>query len=161
MQITLTLNDERIDFEADAEESLLDVLRERRLFKVKCGCREGHCGSCMVLLDNKPVPSCIIPIGILRNASVETLEHFTSNPIYLDIMAGFKEAGVTLCGYCDAGKILTAYDLLHSYPRASIEQIKEAIKRLDSCCTDSETLINGILYSIAAKHRREASYGRK
>jgi carbon-monoxide dehydrogenase small subunit len=162
MQISLTLNGKAEVFNASPDESLLQVLRSRQLYKVKCGCMEGHCGNCMVLIDNKPTPSCVVPVAAVRESNVVTLEHFITYPEYNDIMSGFKQAGVNLCGYCDAGKILTAYQLITPSSRPSVPQIVHMIKDLDFCCTDRNSYINGILYAIATKHRREGKKnGRK
>jgi len=156
------LNNQATVFDAEPQEKLLEVLRREKLYKVKCGCMEGHCGNCYVLIDNKPVPSCIVPVAVVRDSSIVTLEYFKNYPEYNDIMTGFKDAGINLCGYCDSGKILTAYQLLKATGRPSVKQIDNAIKNLDFCCTDHDTLINGILYAIAAKHRREGKkHGRK
>ncbi len=162
MQIPLTLNDETEILDANPDESLLDVLRSKKLYKVKCGCMEGHCGNCMVLIDGKPVPSCIIPVATIRDSSIITLEYFKTFPEYNDIMTGFKQAGINLCGYCDAGKILTAYQLIIPSCRPDIQRITSMIKDLDFCCTDRNSYINGILYAIATKHKREGKKnGRK
>ncbi len=162
MQITLTLNGEETTFYTSPDTSLLQVLRSMHLYKVKCGCMEGHCGNCMVLVDGKPTPSCVIPMATVKNSSIVTLEHFMNYPEYNDIMTGFKMAGVNLCGYCDAGKILTAYQLIIPSSRPSIPQIVDMIKDLDFCCTDINSYINGIIYAIATKHRREGKKnGRK
>lgn len=162
MQIPVTLNDESDLFDANPNESLLQALRDKKLYKVKCGCMEGHCGNCMVLIDGKPVPSCIVPVAAVRDSKIITLEYFKSLPEYNDIMTGFRQAGITLCGYCDAGKILTAYQLLTSSSRPSVQQITDMIQDLDFCCTDRNSYINGILYAIATKHKREGKKnGRK
>lgn len=155
-KIKLMLNGEETIVFAKHDESLLQVLRGMELYKVKCGCMEGHCGNCMVLIDGKPTPSCIVPVGTVKeNSSIVTLEHFKSYPEYNDIMKGFDMAGVNLCGYCDAGKILTAYQLIIPASRPSIPQITDMVKDLDFCCTDRNSYINGILFAIATKHRRE------
>ncbi len=162
MQVPVMLNDEAELFDASPNESLLQALREKKQYKVKCGCMEGHCGNCMVLIDGKPVPSCIIPVAAVRDSNIITLEYFKSFPEYNDIMTGFKQAGINLCGYCDAGKILTAYQLISLTSRPSIQQIINMIQDLDFCCTDRNSYINGILYAIATKHKREGKKnGRK
>ena len=162
MQVPVTLNDAAELFDASPNESLLQILRDKKFYKVKCGCMEGHCGNCMVLIDGKPTPSCIIPAASVRDANIVTLEHFKSYPEYADIMTGFKTAGINLCGYCDAGKILTAYQLISLPSRPSVQQIREAVENLDFCCTDRNSYINGILYALATKHRREGKKnGRK
>lgn len=155
MKIPLKINNEKYVISAEPSEKLLSILRREKLYSVKCGCEEGRCGNCMVLLDDKPVPSCSIPIGIIRDSKITTLEEFKKTEIYQDIITGFNLAGITMCGYCNAGKIFTSYEILTEYYRPSIEQIQEALKGIDCCCTDKDTLINGILYAVATKHKRE------
>lgn len=155
MKIPLTLNNNKIVLSADPSESLLSVLRKEKIYSVKCGCQKGICGNCMVLMDNKAISSCIIPVGLARGKKILTLEQIMEEPLYEDIMAGFSQAGITLCGYCNAGKIITAYSILMSYYRPTIEQIEDAISGLHCCCIDNTTLTNGILYAVAAKYTRE------
>ncbi|AEB13978.1 MULTISPECIES: (2Fe-2S)-binding protein [Treponema] len=155
MKIPLYLNNKKIVLSAEPTESLLSVLRKEKLYSVKCGCQKGMCGNCMILLNDKSAASCLIPVGITRDCHIITLEYFQSNPCYQDIIAGFSKAGINLCGYCNAGKIFTAYTILKNYYRPTLDQIYSAIKNLDSCCTDFSTLTNGILYAVAEKHARE------
>ncbi|MFA6937165.1 MAG: 2Fe-2S iron-sulfur cluster-binding protein [Treponema sp.] len=158
MKISVTLNDKKIILEAEPSEKLMTVLRREKLYSVKCGCGKGFCGSCTVLLDNRAVPSCIIPIGMIRNCSIITLEYFQTQPIYSDIIKGFSQAGIQLCGYCNAGKIFTAYEVLSNYYRPDRKQLYDSINKFDTCCIDRDTLANGILYAVAAKHSREGKH---
>jgi len=184
MKIPVNLNEEQTVLDATPSESLLTVLRRIGMFSVKCGCRDGFCGNCMVLLNGKPVPSCQIPCGIVRDNNVTTLEFFTSPKkrelvlkdnlkgkkstaqnnsnftendllIYKDILAGFSEAEIHLCGYCNAGKIFTAYYILKNIPHPSASKIMDHIKDLNCCCTDTLSLLNGILKAAAIKEARE------
>ncbi len=155
MKIPVTLNEKKIDFDADPSESLLEVLRRENIFSVKCGCEEGHCGNCMILLDGEPVPSCIVKVGTVRDCKIITLEAFKSMPEYQDITTGFAQAGIHLCGYCNAGKYFTAYGIIRNPDRPAKPQLYEAIRGISPCCTDRDSLANGILYAIATKHTRE------
>ena len=171
MTISINLNGEQTLLNSHPSESLMSVLRsmnDNKLFSVKCGCEKGFCGNCMILLNDKPVPSCIIPVGMVNNCTIVTLEYFkTYSPTkeemlmdkvpnyslyYEQIISGFEEAGVQLCGYCNAGKIFTAYSLLRMSPKPDIFQIHEAIKSLDCCCTDRETLTEGIICAMRNEH---------
>ncbi len=145
MKIKITLNGEQKIMDAESNEMLLRVLRREKLYSVKCGCNKGHCGNCMVLLDDKPVPSCLLPIGMIRECTVETLEHFKTNPLYDIIVNSFAQAGIRMCGYCNSGKIFTAYDLIKRTPQPDAKAIYSAIRGLNCCCTDRDTLVNGIL----------------
>ncbi|MBR4385538.1 MAG: 2Fe-2S iron-sulfur cluster binding domain-containing protein [Treponema sp.] len=184
MKIPVNLNEEQIVLDVLPSEPLLNVLRRMGIFSVKCGCRDGFCGNCMVLLNGKPVPSCQIPCGIVRDNNVTTLEFFT-NPkkkdsessedkkakkpavqrssdfteddiqLYKDIISGFSEAEIHLCGYCNAGKIFTAYYILKNTPHPSASKVMAHIKDLNCCCTDTLSLLNGILKAAAIKEARE------
>ncbi len=155
MKIPVILNEKKIVLDAEPEESLLTVLRREKIYSPKCGCQEGHCGNCMILLDSAPVNSCLIPVGAVRDSKIITLEYFKTFPEYQDIITGFSQAHIHLCGYCNAGKIFTAYSVLRKHFRPEKEQLAETIHGLSVCCTDKDTLSNGILYAIAAKHQRE------
>jgi aerobic carbon-monoxide dehydrogenase small subunit len=163
MKISVDLNEKKTILDADPSESLLCVLRRNKIFSVKCGCTKGYCGNCTVLLNGHPVPSCTIPAGIIRDNQIITLEQFQNWPIYNDISKGFDQAGIHLCGYCNAGKIFTAYEVLTTYYRPTKEQLYFHINKYNFCCTDRDTLANGILYAVAAKHAREGKVknGRK
>ncbi len=161
MKIPLILNNRKIVITSDPSQSLFSVLRHEKLFSVKCGCQKGICGNCMILMNGEAVPSCIIPVGTARDTEIMTLECFKETPLYADIIKGFSRAGIHLCGYCDAGKIFTAYSILKKYQRPTIDQIKSAMKYLDSCCTDFDTLTNGILYAVSEMHGRENLDGKK
>ena len=130
MKIPYRLSDEGVVRDAEPDQKLLYLLRDNGLFSVKCGCEEGFCNCCIILLDNKPVPACILPIAAVRGRSVVTLEHFKTTVDYEDISKGFQKAGVTLCGFCDSGKILTAYQIINKDVRPTKEEIKEDMNYL-------------------------------
>ena len=91
--------------------------------------------------------------------SIVTLDHFKklSTREYECIMDGFDDAGISLCGYCDAGKIFIAYDLIKHNKSLSKEMVLNAVQDLNPCCTDSETLVEGILRAFEIYHGREDS----
>ena len=155
MKIPLIINGKKTILSADPAESLLSLLRREKLFSVKCGCMKGLCGNCMVLLDDQPVAACLVPVAIARECQVVTLEHFKNESIYRDILSGFSKAGVNLCGWCNSGKIFTAYSILKTKSRPTVEEILDEIKNLAPCCTDSTTLVNGILYAVSTKYDHE------
>lgn len=154
MNFTLILNEKKTIIHASPSESLMFVLRKNGMLSVKPGCESGTCGSCTVLFNGKPVPSCKIPIAITMNQEVETLEHFSQSEAYQDIMKGFAKAGIKLCGYCNSGKIFAAASLLSAKNKPTRVSIKKLVSHLSPCCTDIDTLINGILYAIDIYNRR-------
>ena len=152
--INFTLNDKPSYFEAENDETLLSLLRRNGLFSAKKGCKQGKCGFCTVLLNEEPVPSCIIPVGIIRNSSVQTFEHFsTANKTYTTIMAAFDTVGVQLCGYCNAARILSIYDLLKKKISPSDEEISEFADNFFCNCIDKDSFKKVI--KIAAENYME------
>ena len=115
---------------------------------VKCGCGQGTCGSCTVLLNDNPVATCKIPLGIIQNADIVTLEYFERTKEYSIIMKGFELAGIKMCGLCDSGKIFSAYQLVKLNKIPTRDEIYEQVRSLAPCCTDLNTLINGIILAI-------------
>ena len=154
MNFTITLNGKKTIIQAQPSEDLLSVLRKEKLFSVKLGCGAGHCGSCTILYNGKPVPSCKIPVGIAMNQEIETLESFKQTEAYQDILKGFSKAGIKLCGYCNAGKIFADASVLIAKEKPTRTSIREQVEHLSPCCTDIDTLINGILYAVEAYNKR-------
>ena len=111
MNIPITVNEKKLVFDVQSDESLMSVLHNETSNHIKCGCQKGFCGSCTVLLNNEPVAACKIPIGIVRNAQVITLDYFEKTETYSYITQGFSKAGIHLCGFCNAGKYFLAYKL--------------------------------------------------
>ena len=148
MNVPVTLNGNKTILEAPADETLMSVLRRIGCASVKCGCGQGTCGSCTVLLNDNPVATCKIPLGIIQNADIVTLEYFERTKEYSIIMKGFELAGIKLCGLCNSGKIFSAYQLVKMNKIPSRDEIYEQVRSLAPCCTDLNTLINGIILAI-------------
>ena len=148
MNVPVILNGNKTILEAPADETLMSVLRRIGCASVKCGCGQGTCGSCTVLLNDNPVATCKIPLGIIQNADIVTLEYFERTTEYSRIMKGFELAGIKLCGLCDSGKIFSAYQLVKLNRIPTREEIYEQVRSLAPCCTDLNTLINGIILAL-------------
>ena len=148
MNVPVILNGNKTILEAPADETLMSVLRRIGCSSVKCGCGQGTCGSCTVLLNDSPVATCKIPLGIIQNADIVTLEYFERTKEYSIIMKGFELAGIKLCGLCDSGKIFSAYQLVKLNRIPTREEIYEQVRSLAPCCTDLNTLINGIILAL-------------
>ncbi|MCR5290506.1 MAG: 2Fe-2S iron-sulfur cluster binding domain-containing protein [Treponema sp.] len=163
MNIPFTLNGKKTILDVAPEDTLLNVLRDLNLTSVKEGCTKGICGSCTVLLDNKPVHSCLIPSLLLKDTSIETLEHFMISENYKDIAAGFEKAGIHLCGFCNADKIFTAWDIIQRYEYPKKQDLYDEVSHITWCCTDRDTYINGIIYAMLQYKSRKGAIknGRK
>ena len=137
--------------DADPAGNLLDVLRdELGLTGTKRGCDyEGECGACTVLLDGRPVRSCLTPVGKVAGRQVLTIEGL-GDPAHLHpLQAAFIEAGAVQCGYCSPGMILAAKALLDRAPDPTREQIVEALEGNLCRCTGYTRIVMAVELAAA------------
>ncbi len=121
---------------------------------VKEGCRQGGCGSCTVLLDGEPVPSCLVPVEDVAGRRVTTLEGLTPPEGLHPIQRAFLEANGFQCGYCTPGMVMLAEALLAHDPAPDRETIVEALGGNVCRCTGYEPIVAAI--GAAAAGRVEA-----
>ncbi len=110
----------------------------------KEGCRQGGCGSCTVLLDGDPVPSCLVPVEDVAGRKVTTLESLTPVEGLHPIQQAFLEANGFQCGYCTPGMIMLAKALLDRNPHPTHEEIVEALGGNVCRCTGYLPIIDAI-----------------
>ena len=109
MATTLTINGERKSFEAPSDMPLLWVLRDiLGLTGTKFGCGIAQCGACTVHIDGKPVRSCMLTVGAVRNRTVTTIEGIGASPIGAKVQKAWLDLEVIQCGYCQSGQIMSA-----------------------------------------------------
>jgi len=123
--ITLTVNGRAHQVEVDPDTPLLYVLRnELGLNGAKFGCGLGQCGACTVLVDDKPVVSCLLPVTALRERKVRTLEGLAVDGKPGPLSAAFEAEQAAQCGYCIAGMIVRAQALLERNKRPTEEEVR-------------------------------------
>lgn len=154
MKVPVILNGSKIVLDAAPQESLMKVLHKNGCTSVKSGCDKGFCGSCTVLLNDKPIASCKLPVGFAKNCNIVTLEYFSKTEDYENIINGFNKAGIKLCGYCNAGKIFSAYEILKLNKLPTRQEIENQVRYISPCCVDLETLVNGIIYALQNQNKK-------
>jgi len=123
MSIKLKINGESREVDADDDTPLLWVIRdELDLVGTKFGCGVASCGACTVHLDGKPQRSCVIPVSIVGEAEITTIEAINS-PQARAVQAAWRELDVVQCGYCQSGQIMSAVGLLSENSKPSDEDI--------------------------------------
>jgi aerobic-type carbon monoxide dehydrogenase small subunit (CoxS/CutS family) len=114
---------------AEADRPLLGVLREDlKLTGAHYGCGEGQCGACTVLLDGKPVRSCITPISSVGSRSVTTIEGLEKDGNLHPVQQAFLDADALQCGYCTPGMIMSAVGLLQKTASPTEAEIEHAMQ---------------------------------
>jgi aerobic-type carbon monoxide dehydrogenase small subunit (CoxS/CutS family) len=135
-QIRMILNGEEIDVAFAPYKTLLEVLREDLGHTgTKHGCELGECGACAVLMDGKPVLSCLVLALECQDKNVLTVEGLTSQGKLHPLQEAFADLGAAQCGYCTPGILVTAKALLDQNPRPSRDQIREALSGNLCRCT--------------------------
>lgn len=120
---SMTINGEAVRFTLDPATPLLWALRDAaNLTAAKYGCDSGDCGACTVIVDERALPSCTLPIASLEGAEVITIEGLAPNRGH-PIQQAWAADQVSQCGYCEPGVILGIAALLKANPRPSEAEI--------------------------------------
>ncbi len=147
MKLRFTLNGENLSLEVTGRERVIDLLRDcLELVGTKEGCGKGECGACTILLDGRPVCSCLLLAAQLAGRDVVTIEGVDGGRI----QQAFAEAGAVQCGFCSPGAIMSAYALLLRNKKPSRTEIKRALSGNLCRCTGYEKIIGAV--ELASKN---------
>lgn len=135
-RIRLNLNGEETDVSFASYKTLLEVLREDLGHTgTKHGCELGECGACAVLLDGKPVLSCLVLALECGGREVLTVEGLVENGKLHPLQDAFADLGAAQCGYCTPAILVTAKALLDENPHPSRDEIRAALSGNLCRCT--------------------------
>jgi CO/xanthine dehydrogenase Mo-binding subunit/aerobic-type carbon monoxide dehydrogenase small subunit (CoxS/CutS family) len=156
--IELTVNSKKTTLEVSPETNLMKILREQlHLTGTKCGCGEGTCGTCTVILNGKAVRSCVIKPDKLESANIETIEGLQSGDVLHPIQEAFIERQGSQCGFCTPGMIMSAKALLDNTPKPTEDDIKNAL-RINICrCTGYEQVIEAVQQAAGILQSNEST----
>ena len=151
--IRITVNHEEREMAIDPNMTLVDLLRdELGLTGTKKGCGLGECGACTVLLDGKPVNSCIVLAMEAHEREVVTIEGMETEEGLHPIQRAFVEKGAIQCGFCTPGMILSAKGLLDQNPNPDELDIRKAISGNLCRCTGYQKIVEAI-QSVATNEK--------
>jgi isoquinoline 1-oxidoreductase subunit alpha len=127
MSIQLKVNGRTVSVDAPGDMPLLWALRDvLHLHGTKFGCGEGLCGACTVLVGGKAVRSCVTPISSIGTQPVTTIEGLSADGSH-PLQRAWQELDVPQCGYCQAGQIMSAAELLARKPKPTDKDIDDAM----------------------------------
>ena len=143
--ISVTVNGAEHRRTVETRLTLADFIRgELRLTGTHLGCEHGICGACTVLLDGKPVRSCILFAVQADGHHVRTVEDLAEDDRLHPLQEAFCEHGGLQCGFCTPGFLLTALDLLQRHPNPSSEDIREGLAGNLCRCTGYQSIIASV-----------------
>jgi carbon-monoxide dehydrogenase small subunit len=143
--IRLTVNGEPFEILVRPNDLLADVLRESLgLTGTKKGCGEGDCGACTVLLEGRPILSCLTLAVSCQGLSIETIEGLARNGELHPLQQAFVEKGAVQCGFCTPGMILSAKALLRRIPEPSPTDIKQGLAGNLCRCTGYKKIVEAV-----------------
>jgi carbon-monoxide dehydrogenase small subunit len=150
----LLVNGETVEVAVAAQTTLLELLREDlRLTGTKHGCELGECGACAVLLDGKPVLSCLVLALECDGAEVVTVEGLARDARLHPLQEAFADCGATQCGYCTPGFLVTAKALLDETPQATRGEIVAALSGNLCRCTGYIQIFEAVEQAAAKMER--------
>jgi aerobic carbon-monoxide dehydrogenase small subunit len=146
LEISLTVNGQRVQERVDARKTLVDFLREDlSLTGSHVGCEHGVCGACTVRVNGEIVRGCLMLAVQCDGAVVETIEGLSDSGEVADLQAAFEQRNALQCGYCTPGMLATAQDLLKRAKTVpSREEIREHISGNYCRCTGYHAIVDAV-----------------
>jgi carbon-monoxide dehydrogenase small subunit len=143
--LTLRVNGEDRPVVFPTHHTLLEVLREEcALTGTKHGCELGECGTCTVLVDGRPVLSCLVLAAEMDGRAVETVEGLQRGNRLHPLQAAFADLGAAQCGYCTPGILMAARALLDERPAPSRDEIRQALAGNLCRCTGYHKIVEAV-----------------
>jgi len=145
-KVTLIVNQETHELDIDLHRTLLEVLRDDlSLTGVKYGCGNGECGACTVLVEGKPILSCLTLAVTMDGKNITTIEGLAKDSELHPLQASFIEHGAVECGFCTPGVILTSKALLDKNPKPTEDDVKQYLKGNLCRCTGYAKIVEAVL----------------
>lgn len=143
--IEFRVNGQKVKLSLEGSETLLECLREQMgLTGTKRGCDQGDCGACTVLIDGRPVNSCLVLAGEVADKEITTIEGLGRQDELHPLQQAFVDNDAVQCGFCTPGMILTAVALLNENPNPTEEEIRRYLQGNLCRCTGYSKIVQAI-----------------
>lgn len=154
--LTFTVNGLARTVTTDPTRPLLEVLREDlQLTGTKCGCGEGRCGACTVLIGGRAVVACITPVGNVDQQKILTIEGLATGDKLHPVQEAFLAEGALQCGYCTPGMILNVVGLLNERPHPTEEEIRSRVEPHLCRCCGYPRILKAVQHAVALNGRTQ------
>ena len=146
MKITLTLNGAAVTREVQPRTHLVDFLRdEMGLTGSHTGCEHGVCGACTLRVDGRTVRGCLVLAVQADGAVVDTIEGMSDSGELARLQAAFHARNALQCGFCTAGMLIAAHELLAEHPRPSRQAVRAHMSGNYCRCTGYQSIVDAIM----------------
>lgn len=153
--IHFTINGTARSVDTEPGRPLLEVIREDLdLTGTKYGCGEGQCGACTVLLDSKPIFSCVTPVRAAQGRKIVTIEGLAEGGKLHPVQQAFRDEGAMQCGYCTPGIVLRTVALLNDNPRPTEAQIIEGLNGHLCRCSGYHRILSAVRRAAESADRK-------
>ena len=149
MEVRLTIDGKPRTWMIAPGDLLLDVLRREGYFGVKRGCEKGECGACAVLVDGRPINSCLMFAAQVECREIVTIEGIAHDGHLDPIQEAFLDHGAVQCGFCTSGMVVSAKALLARCPHPTEGQVREALAGHLCRCTGYKKPVEAVLAAAA------------
>ncbi len=161
-EIVLNVNRVNYKMEIEPQRTLAEVLRETLgLTGTKKSCSEGECGACTVLMDGKPVASCLVLALDARGKEILTIEGLSEGERLHPVQEAFLKHGAIQCGFCTPGMVMSAKALLDENPNPTPAEVRRAISGNLCRCTGYQQIVDSILAASNAMAPRQGPDGKR
>jgi aerobic-type carbon monoxide dehydrogenase small subunit (CoxS/CutS family) len=156
VEVLLKVNGINYRLNIEPQRTLVEVLRETLgLTGTKKSCSEGECGACTVLMDGKPVTSCLVLALDVQGKEIQTIEGLSDGEKLHPIQEAFLKHGAIQCGFCTPGMVMSAKAFLEENPRPTAAEVRKGISGNLCRCTGYQQIVDAILEAskVMAKER--------
>jgi carbon-monoxide dehydrogenase small subunit len=154
--LDINVNGEKVSGIAESRTLLSDFLRHAvGMTGVHVGCEHGVCGACTILLDGRPVRSCLMFAVQAKRHEITTIEGLARGNEMHPVQASFRKHHGLQCGFCTPGMVLTAVDLLRRNPDQTEESVREGISGNLCRCTGYEGIVHAVLDAAGIQKKRK------
>lgn len=155
LQISLTLNGERVEADVNTRINLVDFVRQEcGLTGSHVGCEHGVCGACTIVVDGKTVRGCLMLAAQADGCAVTTVEGLAADPQWADLRDAFARHNALQCGFCTPGMLATLTEFIGSRSATSRSEIRDALSGNYCRCTGYQAIVDAtaeVMVSRGAK----------
>ena len=150
--IVLNVNGIQYNINIETHRTLVEVLRDTLgLTGTKKSCNEGECGACTVLMDGKPVASCLVLAVAAQGKEITTIEGLSHGEQLDPVQEAFVKHTAIQCGFCTPGMVMAAKAFLNENPRPTPAEVRKAISGNLCRCTGYQQIVDAIMAAAETK----------